>query len=504
METSSGRDGRGGDGIGSEAEANRPKEPRGSGGSRRFQKGRLQQATKGPEEMGQMGNGQRGFSGPAGPWSGQRWFGCGFGGIGIELYEHLQAVPTALGDTVRQIIELTKCMAVASVGSDLLPLPLPYVPEEGEDTTQLRTRPHCAWMWLIVVTLNAGFLSGGSVLANVARLTAATTMGQQRALDELHSQVAYFLDLEDGIVKEMDWKKFFAARSISYTGEVMASPRTLTWRQMAPGLPPAEFCGRIDALELAEGAVRDMLLNPGEQIIPAEECPRIPPPGRVHFHADEVADMGRQLLERGLLEIVEPEEILVSNGTKILNGSFGVGKGSFIEGTATETEGNEILRWILSLTTSNAIFIPFDGDIAGLPSTGQWRQLVLEADEILRWSYEDLRGCFYLFRFPLGWSRLFALNLKFSRQELWPRRTIEASRWKWRVVLSYRANGDHMEIAVGEECSLSGRSLIGLSSRIKCVGQRPELQLAVTESLTQDKLLGFGVVGNTCVCLCPH
>ena len=99
-------------------------------------------------------------------------------------------------------------MAAASVGSDLLHLPLPYVPEEGEDTTQLRTRPHSAWMWLIVVTLNAGLLSGGSTLANVARMTATTTMGQQRALDELHSQVAYSLALGDGIAKDMDWKIF--------------------------------------------------------------------------------------------------------------------------------------------------------------------------------------------------------------------------------------------------------------------------------------------------------
>ena len=216
----------------------------------------------------------------------------------MELYEYLQAVPTALGDTVRQIIELTNCMAAASVGSDLLPLPLPHVPEEGEDTTQQkkRTRPHSAWMWLIVVTLNAGLLSGGSTLANVASIAATTTLGQQRALDELHSQMDYFLALDAGVVK---------ARSISYTGEVLASPRTLRWRQMAPGLPPAAFCGRIDALKQAEGAVRNMLLNPEDSIIPEEKCPRIPPPGRVHFHANETSSMGRQLLERGLLGIVE-------------------------------------------------------------------------------------------------------------------------------------------------------------------------------------------------------
>ena len=59
------------------------------------------------------------------------------------------------------------------------------------------------------------------------------------------------------------------------------------------------------------------------------------------------------------------------NGTKILSDSFGGGKGSFIDGAGTETEADGILRWILSLTTSNAIFIPFKGDIAGLPSTGQ-------------------------------------------------------------------------------------------------------------------------------------
>ena len=88
-----------------------------------------------------MAERRRGRSPPCEPWKAGRWFGREFGRIGIGLYEYLHAVPTALGDTVRQIIELTSSMAAASVGSDLLPLPLPHVPEEGDDTTQLRTRP---------------------------------------------------------------------------------------------------------------------------------------------------------------------------------------------------------------------------------------------------------------------------------------------------------------------------------------------------------------------------
>ena len=110
---------------------------------------------EGPRGNGRNGRSATGTECPCESWKGGRWFGRDFGEIGMELYEYLQAVPTALGDTVRQIIELTNCMAAASVGSDLLPLPLPYVPEGGEDTTQLRTRPHSAWMWLFVVTLNA-------------------------------------------------------------------------------------------------------------------------------------------------------------------------------------------------------------------------------------------------------------------------------------------------------------------------------------------------------------
>ena len=80
--------------------------------------------------------------------------------------------------------------------------------------------------------------------------------------------------------------------------------------------------------------------------------------------------------------------------------------------------GEEVLRWILSLTTSNSFMIPFAGDIRGLPMPTQWKQIILEADEVAVWNFEDLRGCFYLFRFPPLWSRLFCLNKKFSKSAL--------------------------------------------------------------------------------------
>ena len=61
-----------------------------------------------------------------------------------------------------------------------------------------------------------------------------------------------------------------------------------------------------------------------------------------------------------------------------------------------------------------------------------------------------------------------------------------------------------MEVTVSEECSLPSSSLLGLTSRIECTGQGSQIKLAATKSPTWNKLLGFGVVVNACVCLCPH
>ena len=199
------------------------------------------------------------------------------------------------------------------------------------------------------------------------------------------------------------------SKAINYAGEIVSPPQPLTWRQMEPGLPPREYCGRISAVDLAEGPTREWLLHPEWSLKPHDAIGAIPRPAKCHFVKGEEIKIARNLLSRSLVEPVELEAVPVVNGQLITNSTFGVGKGKFLSSSSRE----EVLRWILALTTSNSIMIPFAGDIRGLPMPTQWKQTILESDEIAVWNFEDLSGCFYLFRFPPGWSRIFVLNHMF-------------------------------------------------------------------------------------------
>ena len=73
----------------------------------------------------------------------------------------------------------------------------------------------------------------------------------------------------------------------------------------------------------------------------------------------------------------------------LVNGWFGLGRGRFLGADHPRRPMAEVLRVIMNLTASNAVFLPFAGDIASLPYVGHWRTIVLHGGEVVVWSSED-------------------------------------------------------------------------------------------------------------------
>ena len=80
--------------------------------------------------------------------------------------------------------------------------------------------------------------------------------------------------------------------------------------------------------------------------------------------------------------------------------------------------GIEQLRLICNLVPSNGYFRELRGDVAHLPYMMQWGGIVLEDDEMLLISQEDMTCAFYLFRLPRAWSKYFAVGLKVKLSEV--------------------------------------------------------------------------------------
>eukprot|EP00973_Karenia_brevis_P081247 11264159-Karenia_brevis.AAC.1 len=107
--------------------------------------------------------------------------------------------------------------------------------------------------------------------------------------------------------------------------------------------------------------------------------------------------IAKGLLQRRLVRILERDELLwvgkKDQRRPLLNGWFGVSKGTQLVNDGTK----DVLRLIMNLTASNSVQRAWPGDIGTLPYVGQWKQIVLPDGQVLLWSWEDLKGAFYLF-----------------------------------------------------------------------------------------------------------
>eukprot|EP00973_Karenia_brevis_P089461 12397867-Karenia_brevis.AAC.1 len=102
-----------------------------------------------------------------------------------------------------------------------------------------------AWLWVVMPVLNQG-------RPRAEETSGYPSVRQQRAAGLLVIQILDFVELRSKGLKGQDWKAFLKTRSLSYCGSEVSTAMRVTWAQIEPGLPPADRCGSIQALDLCE------------------------------------------------------------------------------------------------------------------------------------------------------------------------------------------------------------------------------------------------------------
>ena len=189
--------------------------------------------------------------------------------------------------------EVQHLLRAAEEVRDLLPFPLSSEPTKAEMElymTSARGEPvspeliHEAavdvWMFLLKWSLNWQFEDrkvGDAGTSARQAFPRAPTAAQQAALHHLKQYVEDFV--RGPIVPYEDWAIIFKTTGVDYTVEEIKLPEAITWAQIAPALPPADWAARVRSIVLAEGPLRELLRDPMKVLLPPTEWPQpVPQP----------------------------------------------------------------------------------------------------------------------------------------------------------------------------------------------------------------------------------
>ena len=84
------------------------------------------------------------------------------------------------------------------------------------------------------------------------------------------------------------------------------------------------------------------------------------------------------------MDFIDEKDVIMVNGEPLLNGMFGVGKGT------KNASGDEVLRLIMNLIPSNSFISSADYETTLLPLVTLVRHVILLPDEMMLLSSEDL------------------------------------------------------------------------------------------------------------------
>eukprot|EP00971_Amphidinium_carterae_P115577 2289172-Amphidinium_carterae.2 len=214
---------------------------------------------------------------------------------------------------------------------ELLPLP---VVDAGEPTLERliewrgdrdRHLPSCrvrladSWLLLVVRTLNAQV----KTTAGWWRPRAV----QKEALLCLW-EACYDFGAEEIEIPDEDWRSYLAHHRVDYHGEVALVAQELSWERVEAALPPEDCCAILDAEQVCRGSALSYLQHPEEALCEDPSAHVQKWKAKVHVRGSERVLFARELLERGLVTIVRPHELVRIHGQPILNGLFGIEKGS--------------------------------------------------------------------------------------------------------------------------------------------------------------------------------
>eukprot|EP00438_Fugacium_kawagutii_P033223 Skav231044 [mRNA] locus=scaffold446:243817:254709:+ [translate_table: standard] len=287
----------------------------------------------------------------------------------------------------------------------LFPLPVPdpgYIDWQlchGQPTSCLGWAAAC-WVTVVSAALNwyYGF-PGYDDAVSRKRVHAAV-------YDDLKSKITRMLIGDHDV--NFNFEEVIAdlkTKKISYTGEEVSQPLPLSCEQIVGGLPPVGHGGSIDVVKFLRGRTRYLILNPEENLVPPSERPEAPIQSKVHIRKGDELKVFELLQSRGIIDWVPADSAYTDTRGTYLNGLFGVVKPKRF--TLTNLP---VLRVIMNLVPSNALFADIKGDIASLPNATAWMSLTLSEGEQLFLSQGDMQSAFYLFRMPPQWRQYFCFN----------------------------------------------------------------------------------------------
>ena len=198
----------------------------------------------------------------------------------------------------------------------------------------------------------------------------------------------------------LPFQQFFRARTLDYSGEEVKVARRFTWQMVEAALPQG-----VGSLRLTDFCDQGTL----EYVVSFEKC-LLPPqdqfigkaPAIMVDHSDW-AEVCRGLVARGVCGLMKREQLRHVCGRPLMNGLFAVEKGE--KGTGPDGVEFDVCRLIMNLVPTNSLCRNLVGDTCTLPTVVGLSSIILEDDQLLLTSSEDIRCFFYLFQTPQSWWR---------------------------------------------------------------------------------------------------
>ena len=280
-------------------------------------------------------------------------------------------------------------------GNGIFPLPTaqghPLYGRSREDGTEVVVRNMCR-------ALNS--LYGCEV--DPARVS--SSKAQKRVLEVLQDHARIVRTMREKI-EPVSWGELFSVKGIDYKGDEVLVAKTTEWGNIRPALPKevAQVC--LD--DVCSGGVLHYVQHFEDFILPEEDLVVSKPP-RVMVAPEKWEELAKGLIDSGVCSVLGESELFHVKGYPLLNGLFGVSKQEF--------EGSfEVHRLIMNLIPANRVMRGIQGDVSTLPSWASMGPLMLEADDSLVISSEDVRCFFYIFRAPKTWRKFMGFNRPLPR-----------------------------------------------------------------------------------------
>ena len=283
--------------------------------------------------------------------------------------------------------------------------------------------------------------------------TRAREEGIRRSLSERVNQVVLNSDLLEEPLPQLDFHKLFQSKTVDYTGEEVQVARSFQWKTVEAAMP--EAVGSLELETFCDGGTLNYVREFESFLLPPQDQQMGRTPS-IMVEQSHWAEVCSGLLRRGVCRVMHVSELHHVGDRPLLNGLFAVSK----QETAVGADGQpfEVCRLIMNLVPTNGCCRSLVGDTSTLPSVVGMSSIILDDNQLLITSSEDIRCFFYLFRTPASWWKY----MGFAREV--PPEALSASctGTGWHLVTQVLPMGFINSVAIAQHVH---RRVIGLALR---------------------------------------